>query len=123
MREPEENKCKTPPCSPETIGQRSAAPSPKTRSPSRSPSPLRLEAAAKIKDAKTKDEKRPHSNGQYIHERRKMPYTEISPYDVKRVYKTEDEINRAIAKGTFTHSKLMHMNWNDKNVFFLCYDK
>ena len=114
----EENKCDTPPCSPATIDQRSNAPSPRTRSPS----PLTLEPAVPTIEEE-KEVVEPHTCGQYIYERRKMPYREISPYDVKRVYKTEDEINRAIAKGTFTHSKLMHMNWNDKNVFFLCYDK
>lgn len=50
-----------------------------------------------------------------------MPYAEISPYDVKNVYRNVEEINRAIKRNTFDIAKTQHMNWNDKNVFWLCY--
>ena len=63
----------------------------------------------------------PTSEGQYIVSRRKMPYREISPYDVKNVYRNVAEMNRAIKRGTFNVAKTQHMNWNDKNVFWLCY--
>ena len=51
-----------------------------------------------------------------------MPPKTIDPYDVKNIYRSEKDIQRAIAKGTFTHSKVMHMDWNNKNCYFLCYD-
>ena len=65
---------------------------------------------------------KPSSKGQYILHRQKMPPKTIDPYDVKNIYRSEKDIQRAIAKGTFTHSKVMHMDWNNKNCYFLCYD-
>ena len=88
--------------------QRSDAPSPPPVTPPSSP---------------TVTSPTPSSAGQYIVHRQKMPYQELDVYDVKNIYRTEKDIQRAIAKGRFTHSKLMQMDWNTKNVFFLCYDK
>ena len=65
----------------------------------------------------------PSSAGQRIVSRMKMPYKELSPYDVKNVYKNAAEINRAIKKGNFEIHKTQHMNWNNKNVFWLCYEE
>ena len=53
----------------------------------------------------------------------KMPYTELSPYDVKNVYRSTAEINKAIRRGKFEINKTQHMNWNNKNVYFLCYEE
>ena len=65
----------------------------------------------------------PSSAGQRIISRVKMPYREISPYDVKNVYRSQREINRAIRRGTFEIAKTQHMNWNNKNVYWLCYEE
>ena len=46
----------------------------------------------------------------------------MSPYDAKGVYKTQAEIDRAIANGTFSIAKTMHVDKNG-NIFFLVYDK
>ena len=46
-----------------------------------------------------------------------MPPRTIDPYDVKNIYRSERDIQRAIAKGTFTHAKVMHMDWATKNIF------
>ena len=65
----------------------------------------------------------PSSAGQRIVSRVKMPYKEISPYDVKNVYRSKREMDRAIRKGNFEIAKTQYMNWNNKNVYWLCYEE
>ena len=46
----------------------------------------------------------------------------MSPYDAKGIYKTQAEIDRAIANGTFRIEKTIHVDKNGR-IFFLVYDK
>ena len=64
----------------------------------------------------------PSSAGQYIVSRVKPRRRELDPYDIKNVYRSQEDIDRAIEKNTFTYAKTMHMNYTTKNIFWLCYD-
>ena len=57
----------------------------------------------------------------YAHEVTKNPNI-ISPYDVKRVYKTQEEVQRAFTEGTFDVSKTMHIG-PDGKFYFLQWQK
>lgn len=46
----------------------------------------------------------------------------MSPYDAKGIYKTQAEIDTAIANGTFRIEKTIHVDKNG-TIFFLVYDK
>jgi hypothetical protein len=62
---------------------------------------------------------KPSSEGQvvYSHEKIARPIR-LSPYDVKNVYKSQEEINAAIENGTFDVAKTMHMDKHGR-MFFL----
>jgi hypothetical protein len=62
---------------------------------------------------------KPSSAGQVIYAREKITRPiSISPYDVKHVYKTQREVDAAIANGTFNVAKTMHMDKHGR-MFFL----
>ena len=66
----------------------------------------------------------PTSKGQYIFKREHPSgRTQIDPYDIKGVYRSHDQIQRAIKNGTFQHAKVMHMDFNTKNIYWLCNEK
>ena len=46
----------------------------------------------------------------------------MSPYDAKGIYKTQKEIDQAIANGTFQIEKTIHVDRNGQ-IFFLAYDR
>ena len=46
----------------------------------------------------------------------------MSPYDAKGIYKTQAEIDRAIANGNFQIEKTIYVDKNG-TIFFLVYDK
>ena len=62
----------------------------------------------------------PSSEGQYIVSRCKPKQEIIDPYDVKGVYRSQDDINRAIKNKTFNVAKCMKMNYTTKNIYWLC---
>ena len=64
----------------------------------------------------------PSSAGQYIVGRQKPGRIVLDPYDVKNVYRSQNDINRAIRRKDFTHAKTMHMDYTTKNIYWLCYD-
>ncbi len=67
---------------------------------------------------------KPTSKGQYIFKReRPSGSMKLDPYDVKGVYRSHDQIQRAIKNGTFQHAKVMHMDFNTKNIYWLCNEK
>jgi len=45
----------------------------------------------------------------------------MSPYDAKGVYKTQEEVDRAVKNGTFDVAKTMFVDKNN-NIFFLAYE-
>lgn len=65
----------------------------------------------------------PSSAGQYIVGRTKPVYRELDPYDVKNVYRSQADINKAIKKDKFSHAKTMHMDYTTKNIYWLCYEQ
>ena len=65
----------------------------------------------------------PSSAGQYIVGRHKPPHIELDPYDVKNVYRSQKDIDRAVRRNNFSHAKTMHMDYTTKNIYWLCYDK
>ena len=87
-------------------------PSPSSTAKSMAPSP----------ESPPKKKPTPSSEGQYILQHIKTQPRVLDPYDVKNIYRSEADIQRAIKNGTFTHSKVMHMDWTDKNIYFLCYE-
>ena len=75
-------------------------------------------SAQKILELKPKP--KPSSKGQYIYKRTVLPPKTIDPHDVKNVYRSQQQIQRAIQNGTFDHAKIMHMDFNTKNIYWLC---
>lgn len=65
----------------------------------------------------------PTSAGQYIVGRQKPIQRILDPYDVKNVYRSENDINRAIRRKDFQHAKTMHMDYTTKNIYWLCYEE
>ena len=68
-------------------------------------------------------EPEPSSAGQYIVSRQNVKhYHNLDPMDVKNVYRSEAQMNRAIKNGTFNIAKTMHMDFTTKNIYWLCYE-
>ena len=65
----------------------------------------------------------PSSAGQYIVGRSKPGKRVLDPYDVKNVYRSQNDIDRAIRRKDFTHAKTMHMDYTTKNIYWLCYEQ
>ena len=65
----------------------------------------------------------PNSDGQYIVSHVKLQKKTIDPYDVKNVYRSTTNINRDIKHNQYNVAKTMHMDYNTKNIYWLCYDK
>ena len=63
----------------------------------------------------------PSSDGQFIFKHEKQPARELNVYDVKNVYRSQAEIDRAKKRGDFKIEKTMTSDKNG-NIFFLCYD-
>ena len=65
----------------------------------------------------------PTSNGQYIVSHVKLQKKIIDPYDVKNVYRSTRNINRDIKHNQFNVAKTMYMDYNTKNIYWLCHEE
>ena len=65
----------------------------------------------------------PSSAKQYILRREIVKHRRnLDPYDVKKVYRNSQQIQRAVQNGTFDAAKTMHMDFTTKNMYWLCYE-
>ena len=77
---------------------------------------------SQIVEAKMNTQCEPSSAGQYIVGRQKPTQRILDPYDVKNVYRSQNDINRAIRQKNYTPAKTMHMDFTTKNIYWLCYE-